>query len=62
MSENNESFQKRKNIFQTLKIEALEREIDGLNAKLIDANNEIGRLEHIIQYQVAKTNNKAVLG
>jgi len=59
MAENNESFLKRRTIFQTSKIEALEKEIAELKIKLLEANNEIDRLDNAIQHRVEKTNSKA---
>jgi len=59
MAEDNESFQKRKIFFQTSKIEALENKISELKVKLVEANNEIERLDHILKYRVEKINNKA---
>jgi len=59
MAENNESFLKRRTIFQTSKIEALEKEIAELKIKLLEANNEIDRLDNAIQHQAEKTNSKA---
>jgi len=62
MAENNESFLKRKTIFQTLKNEVLEKEICELKAKLVEANKELERLNRILEYRVEMTNSKAVLG
>jgi len=59
MAENSESFQKRKTLFQSSKIEALEREIAELKVKLSEANSEIDRLDNAIQHREKKINNKA---